>query len=436
MPRNQTAKLTAATAATMAAVSLAALTACSSEGRTGGTDLVRADAARATVGQGDLTAAATSANAFGVDVFHAVADRQDGDVMVSPTSLATVLTMLMPGAKGQTASEMAKTLHSSLPAVRFADALGALNEATVQRALTDKAELQQYDSTWTQKGYELQQSYLKALSAAFDTGMHEVDFSGAPEAARQTINKAVQDQTNGLIRDLFPAGAISPDTRLALTDALYFKAKWAAEFSKSDTSDIPFHLLNGGTAAVATMRQSDHFGYAEGDGWQYAELPYAEGHLAMGVVLPSAGTFDTFRKGLTSGTLASMADSESDTEVDLQLPKFTFDTSLSLKDTLAALGMTSLFDQNAADLSGIPAKPEKLWVSTVVQKTHVAVDEEGTTAAAASGVGVVAGAAPGQVTKPVTMHVDRPFLFLIRDRVSGQILFLGQVTDPRGETGH
>ncbi|NUR61459.1 MAG: serpin family protein [Catenulispora sp.] len=417
----------------MVAASLAALTACSSGGgKPKDGDLVRADAARAAVGQTDLTAAAKSANAFGVDVFHAMADGRDGDVMVSPTSLATVLAMLMPGAKGQTADEMTKTLHSSLPAAQFANALGALNEATVQRALTDKADVQQYDSAWTQKGYELQQSYLKALSSAFDTGMHEVDFTGAPESARQTINKAVQGQTNGLIKDLFPAGAITPDTRLALTDALYFKAKWAEEFSKSGTSDVPFHLLNGSTAAVPTMSEFHKFGYAEGNDWQYVELPYAKDHLAMGVVLPASGTFDTFRKGLTGDALASMADTASETEVDLQLPKFTFDTSLALKDALAALGMTSLFDPNTADLSGIPAKPEKLWVSTVVQKTHVAVDEQGTTAAAASGVGVVAGAAPGQVSRTVTMHVDRPFLFLIRDTISGQILFLGQVTDPRG----
>lgn len=418
----------------MVAASLATLTACSSDGSTRpkDTDLVRADATRATVSQADLTTAAQSANAFGVDIFHAVADGDSGNIMVSPTSLATVLAMLLPGAGGQTAAEMAKTLHSPLPAGQFANALGALNQNTVQRALADKADLQQYDSTWTQKGYQLQQPYLKALAAAFDTGVHETDFAGAPESARQTINKAVQDQTNGLIKNLFPEGTITADTRLALTDALYFKAKWADSFAKGDTSDRSFSLLNGNSADVPTMAQDAEFAYSEGDGWQYAELPYQQNHLAMGIVLPAAGSFDGFRKGLTADKLSSMAGSASGTKVDLQLPKFTFDTSLQLKDQLAALGMTSLFDPNAADLSGIPATPEKLSVNTVVQKTHVAVDEEGTTAAAASGVGVAAGAAPGQVSKTIVMHVDRPFLFLIRDTVSGQILFLGQVTDPRG----
>jgi serpin B len=414
------------------AASLIALTACSSGGgKPKDEGLVRADAAKAIVAPAELTAAATGANAFGVDVFHAVADGHGGNVMVSPTSLATVLAMLMPGAKGQTAAEMTKTLHSSLPAGQFANALGALNETTVQRALTDKADLQQFDSAWTQKGYELQQPYLKALAAAFDTGMHEVDFSGAPEAARQTINKAVQNQTDGLIKDLFGPGSIDPNTRLALTDALYFKAKWADTFKKSGTSDMPFHLGDGSTAKVSTMSQSHQFGYAEGSDWQYVELPYEQHHMAMGVVLPAAGSFDGFRKALTADKLSAMAGSATGTEVDLQLPKFTFDTSLQLTEALAALGLTSLFDPATADLSGIPAKPEKLYVSTVVQKTHVAVDEDGTTAAAASGLAVATGAAQ-RPDRTVTMHVDRPFLFLIRDTVNGQILFLGQVADPRG----
>lgn len=413
------------------AASLAALTACSSGGGKPKDDaLVRADAARAVVSPADLTAAAASANAFGIDVFHQVADASEDNVMISPTSLATVLAMLLPGAGGQTATEMAKTLHTSLPGGQFANALGALDSATVQRVLGDKADMQQFDSAWTQKGYELQQSYLKALAAAFDTGMHEVDFQGSPETARQTINKAVQEQTNGLIKDLFAPGSIDTSTRLALTDALYFKAKWAETFKKSNTSDQPFHLLNGTTHNVPTMSIDHDYGYAEDNGWQYAELPYDKDHMSMGILLPAAGTFDSFRKSLTADKLTAITGSTVNAKVDLTLPKFTFDTSMQLTEALKALGMTSAFDPNSADLSGIPAKPEKLSVSTVVQKTHVAVDEEGTTAAAASGAAVAAGAvAPGQL---VTMHIDRPFLFLIRDTVSGQVLFLGQVTTPQG----
>jgi serpin B len=424
MPRKQIAAISAAT--------LAALTACSSSGSTSHADgsLVRADTARATVGQDALSSASTSVNAFGVDVFHSVADGDEGNVMISPASLATVLTMLMPGAKGQTEAQMAKALHTTMSADQFAYALGALDSGTVQRELADKADLQQYDTVWTQKGYGIQQPYLQALSSAFDAGVRETDFT-SPETARQTINKTVADQTNGLIKDLFGPGSLSPETRLVLTDALYLKAKWADTFDKRMTTDKPFHLANGSTANVPTMAAQHSDAYAQGNGWQYAELPYQQDHMAMGILLPAAGSFDTFRKSLTADNLATMANSASPTPVDLELPKFTFDSSRGLEPALKALGMTSVFDPNSADLSGVPAKAESLSVGSVVQKTHVAVDEDGTTAAAASGVAVVAGAV-AELAPPPEMHVDRPFLFLIRDTVTGQILFLGQVTDPRG----
>ena len=392
--------------------------------------MVRADAARASVGQADLRSASASMNAFGIDVFHAVADGGGGNVMISPTSLATMLAMVMPGTKGQTEDQMAKVLHTTLSADGFANALGALDSATVQRVLADKEDLQQYDTVWTQKGYGIQQPYLQALASAFDAGVRETDFS-QPENARQTINKTVEDQTNGLIKDLFAPNSFTSDTRLALTDSLYLKAKWAEPFEKRETADQPFHLADGSTVNVSTMGKQSDLAYAQGTGWQYAELPYEQDHLAMGIVLPNTGTFDSFRKALTADRLATMTSTAAPTQVALELPKFTFDTSESLKPALKSLGMTSLFDPDSADLSGIPAKPEPLHVGVVVQKTHVAVDEDGTTAAAASGVGIIAGAAPEpqQVTE---MYVDHPFLFLIRDTVTGQILFLGQVSNPQG----
>ncbi|MBS2545557.1 serpin family protein [Catenulispora sp. NL8] len=435
MPRKQIAAI--------AAASLAALTACASSGssthghgapvRTGPehTGPVRVDNAQSLVGPAELSSASASVNAFGVDIFHSVSDGSEGNVMVSPTSLATVLAMLMPGAKGQTEAQMAKVLHTTMPAGQFADALGALDSATMQRELADKADLRQYDTVWTQQGYGLQQSYAQALSAAFDTSVHETDFTN-PDAARQTIDKNVEDQTNGLIKDLFGPGSMTADTRLALTDALYFKAAWAGAFDKNETADKPFHLLDGGTANVSMMSDESSFGYASGSGWQYAELPYQQDHMAMGILLPSAGSFDTFRKALTADNLSAMINTAAPGTVALELPKFTFDTGAQLGTALQKLGMTSAFDPKSADLSGLPATAEPLHVGMVAQKTHVAVDEQGTTAAAASGVTVIAGAAPGPPRQPTEMHVDRPFLVLIRDTVSGQILFLGQVTDPRG----
>jgi len=212
---------------------------------------------------------------------------------------------------------------------------------------------------------------------------------------------------------------------------LYFKAKWADAFTMGLTANKPFQLQNGDSATVPTMARVGDYRYAQGNGWQYAELPYMGDHVAMGVLLPAAGTFDAFRKSLTADQLATMANSAAQNQVNLELPKFTFDSGKQLSQELKSLGMTTVFNPDSSDLSGIPTEPTKLYVSSVVQKTHVAVDEDGTTAAAASGVDVHEASAVAP-TETVEMHVDRPFLFVIRDSVSGQILFLGQVTDPRG----
>lgn len=214
-----------------------------------------------------------------------------------------------------------------------------------------------------------------------------------------------------------------------LTDALYLKAKWAEPFEPGETAPRTFHLADGTTADRSTMAGRVDEPFASGPGWQYTEIPYAGDHMAMGVLLPDLGTFDTFRKGLDAQELASIASGTQTMPVDLQLPKFTFDYGAGLTQTLKALGMPTAFSDDA-DFGGIPAKPEGLQITDVVHKAHIAVAEDGTTAAAATGVSVGASAI-AEPPQSAVMHVDRPFLFLIRDTVSGQVLFVGQVTDPQ-----
>jgi serpin B len=430
--------LTAA-AAVAAAV---ALSACSSStDKPKDTMLLRAVAvSRPVVSQADLDATAQSSAAFGLDILHQLAAPQTGtagagggkNLMVSPASLTSVLGMLLPGAKGATATEMQRALHTALPGDRYAAAVGALNMTSAQRAAGDQADLQQFDALWAQKGWGIRPDYLNTLSAAFDTGVHEVDFAKNADRARQDIDSAVEQQTKGLIKELFPPGSIDASTRLALTDALYFKAKWATPFQPEATAQLPFSTLSGPQRVVATMARTDSLGYAQGAGWQYAELPYAGGHLAMDIVLPQAGTFTQFRDHLDAASLAAMSSAAQPTRVDLHLPKFAFDSGSELTKQLQTLGMTSLFDPGTADVSGIPAQAgEPLYVGIVVEKTHVAVAEDGTTAAAAAGAAVRASSAVLSPDAPAAMHVDRPFLFLIRDTASGQVLFLGQVVDPQ-----
>ena len=410
-------------------VSALALSACSS-GEAHNDVVIRAaaPASRAVVSAADLSAASASTNAIGLDLLRSLAAGAPGsNVVVSPTSITTALAMLAPGARGRTAAEIAAVLHSSLPADRLAVALGALDSATVQRATAQKTTMHESDTLWLQKDYQLRQQYLNTLAEAFDTGVHETDFT-AGDKARQAINGLVEQQTGGFIKDLFDS-PLDPSTRLVLTDALYLKAKWDHPFDKSGTAPRPFHVDGGAAVDRTTMSATRTEQYSAGPGWQYTEIPYAGDALAMGVLLPAAGTLDSFRKGLDAKQFDSVLSGMQPTSVDLELPKFTFDYGTSLKEALQGLGMTTSFT-DGADFGGIPTMGEPLKVSDVVHKAHVAVDEDGTTAAAATGIGVAAGAVAPPPQSAV-MHVDQPFLFLIRDTVSGQIVFIGQVTDPQ-----
>ncbi|MEU4581540.1 serpin family protein [Kitasatospora aureofaciens] len=424
-------------AAVLLAAVLAAplLSGCGSTGAATGTELkASAPASRPAVDPAQVAATAKATDAFGLDLLHALTTTPDGagrNTVVSPVGLATVLGMLMPGARGATADELAKALHTGLDPKQYALAVGALDQRTKN---SDRLTLHQADEVWTQQGFPVEPDYLAMLAAAFDAGVHTTDFKKDPEGSRKAVNAAVEKATEGRVKDLFAPKTINPDTRLALTDALYLKAKWASEFKSSNTEDRPFHKLDGTVSNVSTMSQTGGFKYADGSGgivgepWQAVELPYADGNLAMDLIVPAQGGFAAFTKGLDQPQLDRILGALAERPVDLQLPRFHFDTSNELTPALRSLGVHSVFDH--ADLSGIAKEP--LAVSTVVQKATVQVDEEGTVAAAGSGVGIVAGAAPAP-RDPAQLHIDRPFLFLVRDTSTGRPLFLGQVTDPQAK---
>ncbi|MFJ9946997.1 serpin family protein [Kitasatospora sp. NPDC091207] len=420
-----------------AALAAPLLTGC---GSTGAADpvVVRASAPTSALpadpAQVSATAAATSA--FGLDLLHTLTAAPEGtgrNLVLSPSGLATVLAMVLPGARGTTADELAKALRTGLTPRQYALATGALNRTA---APTDGLTLRQADDLWVQQGFPLDQDYLGTLAAAFGTGVHTADFRADPAGARRSVNASVEKATEGRIKDLFGEKAVNRDTRLVLTDALYLKARWATPFKPSQTSDRPFHLLDGSTPAVPTMAGSGTLRYADGSGgilgqpWQAVELPYADGAVAMDLLVPAQGGFEAFAKDLDQARLTMILDSLAERSVDLTLPRFHFDTANELTPALRALGVNAAFD--AADLGGIPGPgaAERLRISTVVQKATVQVDEEGTVAAAGSGVALEAAAAAAP-KRAVELHIDRPFLFLIRDTTTGRPLFLGQVTDPR-----
>jgi serpin B len=246
-------------------------------------------------------------------------------------------------------------------------------------------------------------------------------------AVRGEINAWVADRTSGRIKDLLPEGTPDPQTRMVLVNAIYFKADWARPFDPHSTADAPFHLLDGSQAQVRLMSETlIGTPYAQADGYQAIELSYQGGTAAMDILVPDPGKFEQFEAGLDGEGLTRILGSLQPAAVQLGLPKFSFTAQFGLGDQLAALGMPNAFDPDRADFSGMDGERD-LYISAVIHKAFVAVDEKGTEAAAATGVIMETTSMP--VTQ-VNLTIDRPFLFVIRDLPSGQILFVGRVLDP------
>jgi serpin B len=382
----------------------------------------------------DLRSLASDWTRFAVDLYRRlVAEErlQSENLVVSPSSVATVLAMVLPGARGPTAGEIAETLHTRLDPDRVAVAAGALDRGLLEQAGADEVDLRISNAVWAQQGLALRPDFEHVLVEAFRAGLRQVDFRRDPGGARRAINRLVAEQTAGKITELFGAGAITPDCRLVLTNAIYLEARWLQAFDPDQTRPEPFHPRVGGATEVDMLHRQASFGYAQGDGWRAVELPYRGGRLVMDVIVPDEGRFDPFRAGLEGERLGAMLASLAAREVRLALPKFTFDSDLDLSGPLQALGMRAALS-DAADFSGI-AEHESLRVDRVVQRAHVEVDERGTTAAAATGatMRLVSMVVP---RPPIELRVDRPFLFAVRDRMTGALLFLGQVTDPSAPT--
>jgi serpin B len=376
----------------------------------------------------DVAAAVRGSTALALALYQRLGSG-DENLVASPSSLATVLAMALPGARGRTAEEIARVLHTTLDPGRLAVAMGTLDAGIGQRASAGNGvELDVFNAVWSQRGYTIRPAFLELLAGAFGTGVHQADFIAETERARLAINALVQQQTKDKIKDLFAPGSLNECTRMVLTNAIYLKARWQQPFDPHDTWPATFHTVDGDAPQVPTMhQQATTVPYAQGDGWQAVELAYQGGALAMDVLLPAAGGLASFQRGLDPDRLAAVLGTLRPTTLGLALPKVSFDSTHQLNQTLETLGMPTAFT-NAADFSGLFVVSEPLKVQTVVQKAHLAVDEEGTTAAAATGMAFRATSA---VIPPVQMNVDRPFVFLLRDLASGQVLFLGRVTDPR-----
>ncbi len=378
----------------------------------------------------DLESLAQGNRAFALDMYHQLS-QEDGNLFYSPYSISLALAMTYVGARSETEMQMAQSLHFDLAQASLHPAFNALSQALESRAQPEGEgqegglELSIANSLWGQAGFAFEPAFLDALAENYAAGMREVDFAQSEEA-RQAINEWVEEETREKIKDLIPEGTLNDLTRLVLANAIYFKAAWQRPFEESMTAKGEFTLLDGGMVEVDMMRQSAMLGYIKGDGYQAVELPYSSGSAAMLVFLPDAGRFEEFEQALDAELIEAVTAEMGRAQVDLSMPKFRFESSFSLNEVLAALGMTDAFGMEA-DFSGMTGKPD-LFISSVVHKAFVDVNEAGTEAAAATAVIMELKAMPAE---SVTLRIDRPFVFTILDRKTGTILFMGRVLDPR-----
>jgi len=382
------------------------------------------------VNEADLETLVEGNSTFAFDLWQALRE-EDGNLFYSPHSISLALAMTYAGARDETAQQMADTLHFTLPQNRLHPAFNALDLELSRRGEGAQGKdgegfrLNIINAIWGQKDYEFLAEFLDLLAENYGAGLRVLDFVSAPEESRITINNWVSDQTEGRIEDLIPQGLIDALTRLVLTNAIYFNAAWQYPFSEDMTEDGPFYLLDGGEVTVPMMSQTELFGYAEGDGYQVVELLYDGGELSMVILLPAPGQFETFGDSLDAQQVDEITGRLEFRQVTLAMPRFEFESSFSLGEALAAMGMPVAFS-GAADFSGMTGNRD-LFIADVVHKAFVFVDEAGTEAAAATAVVMPLSITPEE---PVEVTVNRPFIFLIHDIETGAILFVGRVVNP------
>ena len=378
----------------------------------------------------DLATLIDGNTAFTLDLYQELKDKE-GNIFYSPYSLSVALAMTYAGARGETEQQMAEALSFYLsqdklhPAFNYLDQELASRGEGAQGKDEEGFRLNIVNDIWGQKDFSFLPDFLDRLAENYGAGLRILDFIGNPEAARVAINDYISEQTEEKIQDLIPEGLIDIMTRLVLTNAIYFNAAWKYPFEEEMTSDGIFYPLDGGEVTVPMMHQGETLGYTEGDNYQAVELKYDGEELSMIILLPDSGQFENFETSLDAELLNDIIDNLENKHVELTLPKWEYESSFMMKETLQAMGMPIAFTE-AADFSGITGKRD-LYIADVVHKAFVSVDEAGTEAAAASAVIMKLTSMPIDIA---TVTVDRPFIFLIRDIETGAILFFGRVVNP------
>jgi serpin B len=351
-----------------------------------------------------------------------------GNFMISTPSLEYALGIAYIGARGKTAKEMSAALGFDADANAAASALKS--NAAAWKTSAGGAELAIANRLWIDKSYRLSADYVKTVNDAWAAGVESVDFQKKTERSRLMINEWVSSKTKNKIPTLFEPGSISPESRLVITNAIYFKGTWSSTFDKNQTRDEAFNVDGSSSQNVPMMHKTAELQAATFDGGKLLELGYAKSSLAMDIFLPDNATgLSKLESTMTSETLTSWTKRLHAQRVAVSLPRFTFSSGGSMRAPLEGMGMVEAFT-DSADFSGATPAAAGLKVSDVIQKTFVEVDETGTEAAAATGVVM---ATRAWVASPMVFKADHPFVFAIRDTKTGTLLFLGRVTHPKAK---
>lgn len=418
------------------ALALAALAGCAGPLRAPGATGDQAPdlpAGEPTVDDEQLKELAAGNASFALDLHRRLASDSAANQFFSPYSISVALAMTYAGARDDTETQMRETLRYTL-GEDVHDAFETLAAELEERSTTqdrfedetvDAFQLAVANALWGREGYQFSEEYLSLVDSHYGGGLRRADFAGDPTGERERINEWVADRTEDRIQDLLPPGSLTPATVLVLTNAIYFMASWQFEFDPANTEDGTFRALDGSSETVPTMRQNLRTNYADVPGAQAIELPYVGEQVSMVLLVPDEGEFTAFERGLDAEGLFGVFEALGDASGDLRLPKFEFESEVQLSSALSELGMPVAFGGDANFDGMVEGGGGDLWIDEVYHQAFVSVDEEGTEAAAATAVVMLESAPP----RSFDLTIDRPFLFVIRDRPTDAVLFLGRVTD-------
>lgn len=389
--------------------------------------LLRADDAGAT--EEGVASVIDANNQFALDFYAKLRNDKAGkNIFFSPYSIFTAVGMAYEGAQGKTAEEIRNVFHfpedNTIRRSSIAAVINLLNREDA------KYELHTANALWIQEDFQVFNEYIETIRDFYLGKVTNVDFVGATEETRKIINTWVESKTNNKIKDLIPKGALNHLTRLVITNAIYFKGDWAVQFDELKTRDEYFEVAQNKRVNVPMMRKTDgtNFYYAETEDVQILEMLYEGDNLSMMVILPKNRDLETLENNLSIEKLNQWRDNLRKQEVDIFIPRFTFDTGYTLNTYLKQMGIISAFIPFDADFSGI-SEVIDFHISKVIHKAFINVNEEGTEAAAATGIIFEITALPDEPKIPV-FRADHPFIFLIQERETGMIIFMGRVTNP------